>query len=225
MDSQSANQLLAHWLCHQAWILRKDPLLCCCLCCSRCCICVCVCEEAWWNEMPGLGYLQGEPLHPITWASQQHSGIGEKLHPSSDGPPEDQAWSNGRGDFFFKSFFSAVERRDCCHPPHPSFFFNLGPPPSSSAYTLFVFYPLVLLEALTGISNLHVWQFVPAWIWRLGGGECLDGCVCESAFVLSAVCFLMEVAHCTHTHIYTHIWGLRWVSQRYSVAWSWVMLD
>lgn len=155
--------------------------------------------------MPGLGYLQGEPLHPITWASQQHSGIGEKLHPSSDGPPEDQAWSNGRGDFFFKSFFSAVERRDCCHPPHPSFFFNLGPPPSSSAYTLFVFYPLVLLEALTGISNLHVWQFVPAWIWRLGGGECLDGCVCESAFVLSAVCFLMEVAHCTHTHIYTHM--------------------
>lgn len=103
-------------------------------------VCVCVCEEAWWNEMPGLGYLQGEPLHPITWASQQHSGIGEKLHPSSDGPPEDQAWSNGRGDFFFFNHSSLLWREGIVVTPHIHPFLKIWGPLLPRPPTLFLFF-------------------------------------------------------------------------------------
>lgn len=122
VDSQSANQLLAHWLCHQAWILRKDPLLCCCLCCSRCCICVCVRGSLMkWNARIGLPPGRASPSYNVSqpaalWDRGEAASIKRR---ASGGPGVIQR----EGRFFFKSFFSAVERRDCCHPPHPSFFF------------------------------------------------------------------------------------------------------
>lgn len=203
VDSQSANQLLAHWLCHQAWILRKDPLLCRCLCCSRCCICVCVCEEAWWNEMPGLGYLQGEPLHPITWASQQHSGIGEKLHPSSDGPPEDQAWSNGRGDFFFLIILLCCGETGLLSPPTsilflksgaPSFLVRLHsfcflPPRSSRGAHWNIKPPCMTICTCMDLKTLRRWVF--GWV-------CVWVCFCALS------CVFFDGISSLHTHTYIH---------------------
>lgn len=111
VDNQAANQLLAHWLCHQAWILRKDPLLCCCCLGSSLCICifvslcVCVCVEAWWNEMPGLGYLQGEPLHPIMWGSQQALWDQEEAASIKGRARRTGRDPTAGGEFFFFFFF------------------------------------------------------------------------------------------------------------------------
>lgn len=95
--------------------------------------------------------------------------------------------------------------KELSSPPPPSFLFflfralslSLEPPPFFPTSTLIS--PLIHLEALAGISNLHVWQFVPAWIWRLGGGECLNVWLC-----ICALCALLEVATHTHMHACTH---------------------
>ena len=68
-------------------------------------VCVCVCVEAGWNEMPGLGYLQGEPLHPIMWGSQQALWDQEEAASIKGRGQADRAWSNGRGEFLFIFFF------------------------------------------------------------------------------------------------------------------------
>lgn len=78
----------------------------------------------------------------------------------------------------FESSSSDLERPDCRHPLH-SFLCIV-------AYS-FTFFPF---GALAGISNLHVWQFVPAWIRRLGGGECFVVVVFFVLYFSSCVCCL-----------------------------------
>lgn len=156
--------------------------------------------------MPGLGYLQGEPLHPITWASQQHSGIGEKLHPSSDGPPEDQAWSNGRGDFFFLIILLCCGEKGLLSPPTSILFFKSGapsflvrlhsfcflPPRSSRGAHWNIKPPCMTICTCMDLKTRRRWVF--GWV-------CVWVCFCA----LSCVFFDGSSSLHTHTYIYTHM--------------------
>lgn len=122
VDSQSANQLLAHWLCHQAWILRKDPLLCCCLCCSRCCICVCVRGSLMkWNARIGLPPGRASPSYNVSqpaalWDRGEAASIKRR---ASGGPGVIQR----EGRFFFFNHSSLLWREGIVVTPHIHPFF------------------------------------------------------------------------------------------------------
>ena len=233
VDNQPANQLLAHWLCHQAWILRKDPPLCCwCCCClgSSLCICISVClrcvcvrvcgSRMKWNARIGLPPRRTSPSYnvrqPAGTVGSGRSRIHQGTGPGGPGVIQREGrifiyfffllknssilWTEGisgiRSNRSSVTFISSILFLSLSVVPHP---FLLHPPPPLS------FPPLILLEALAGISNLHVWQFVPTWIWRLGGGECSDACVCLlMRFCFLGMCLLAQLYTHTHTHAYTH---------------------
>lgn len=102
-------------------------------------MCVCVRGSLMkWNARIGLPPGRASPSYNVSqpavlWDRGEAASIKRR---ASGGPGVIQR----EGRFFLKSFFSAVERRDCCHPPHTSFFLKIWGPLLPRPPTLFLFF-------------------------------------------------------------------------------------
>lgn len=114
VDNQPANQLLAHWLCHQAWILRKDPPLCCwCCCClgSSLCICISVClrcvcvrvcgSRMKWNARIGLPPGRTSPSYNVRQPAGTVGSGRSRIHQGTGPGGPGVIQREGRIFFFF----------------------------------------------------------------------------------------------------------------------------